>query len=328
MKALLLKPSALFLWIGLFFFGSAYSQEYAAVDQIVKNYASFSKPENLAAQINRDFTKEDQKARAIFTWIALNIHYDLKTYYSGSGQKIVSFSFRNEQERIQKERQHNQDLANLTFRSKKAVCQGYTVLFHHLAELTALESVMIPGTSKSHPNHIGKLPMVSDHIWNAVKSNGKWQLIDVTWASGAVDSRTKKFVSKFNDSYFFTPPEVFFLNHFPEKHQWILAAKTAQNFADLPLYYGTYLEADYTFLNSEKGVFNASQSKVISFQMKNLATDTIAYSFSGENKIRTVIPKRKGNLSEFEILLDSKSIGFLTLYIDQNSVVTYKIQRG
>lgn len=328
MKVLFLKSSRLFLWIHLILFGTAYCQEYAGVDQIVKNYASFSQPEQLAAQINRDFTKEDQKARAIFTWIALNIQYDLKTYYSGSGQKSVSFSFRSEQERIQKERQHNLELAHLTFRFKKAVCQGYTVLFHHLAELTGLESVMIPGTSKSHPNHIGKLPVASDHIWNAVKNNGKWQLIDVTWASGAVDSRTRKFISKFNDSYFFTPPEVFFFNHFPEDKQWLLLAKTAQDFADLPLYYGAYLEADYTLLNADKGVFNASQSKVISFQMKNLAADKIAYSFSTDNQVRSVTPKRNGNLSEFEIPIHSKSIGFLTLYINQNSVVTYKIQRG
>src|SRR5690606_21751730 len=96
-----------------------------------------------------------------------------------------------------------------TWRSKKGLCHGYSELYNYVAKRVGLESIMIPGTSKSHPTHIGKLPTVADHAWNAVKTNGKWHLIDVTWAAGGIDGATKKFVSKFNDSYFFTDPEVF-----------------------------------------------------------------------------------------------------------------------
>jgi transglutaminase/protease-like cytokinesis protein 3 len=63
---------------------------------------------------------------------------------------------------------------------------------------------------KSHPAHIGKLPKQNDHEWNAVKIDGRWKLIDVTWASGSVSTQTGKFVPEFNDAYYGTAPEVFF----------------------------------------------------------------------------------------------------------------------
>lgn len=313
----------------LLFSMPARSQDFSAVDHTVRAYSkSFSKPEELASKITSDFKREDEKARAIFTWIALNINYDLKSYYAQSGTRRVAYSFRTQAEKFEKEKQFRYELARKTLKSKKGVCEGYATLFSEVAGLVGLESVIVPGTSKAHPSQIGKLPGASDHAWNAVKIDGQWKLVDATWASGAMNTTTKTFVSKFNDGYFCTAPELFFLNHFPDDTRWLLTDLTAKDFAALPLYYGNYLTSGYTFLSPGIGTFTNSKSNVIPFRIQNLGNnDVVSYQFSRKNQSKEVVPVRSGNLSQFDIIMDNNSNGYLTVFVNQKSVVTYKIQR-
>ena len=306
---------------------SVYSQSYTKVDDVIKSYPkSFSSPENLAAQINQDFKAEDEKARAIFTWIALNIRYDLNEYKSRRNDPAIAFSYRTEEEKNSKLQKFRVDLAKQTLGSKKGVCQGYAALFHTLCDLTGLKSMEILGTSKSHPTAIGKLPTASDHAWNAVKIGDKWKFIDVTWASGAVSNQTGKFVSKFNDAYFFTAPDIFFLNHFPDDVRFLQTNKTAADFANLPLYYGSYLQATYEIVKPLNGVIKTLKSNIIAFKILDLPeTNKLSYVFSSENKLNLVLPRRKANVSEFEIKIPNRSKGYLTICVNNRSVVTYKL---
>jgi hypothetical protein len=306
---------------------SVYSQSYAKVDDVIKSYPkSFSSPENLAAKINEDFKGEEEKARAIFTWIALNIKYDLNEYKSRKNDPAIAFSYRTEEEKNFKLQKFRFDLAKETLRSKKGVCQGYAALFHTLCDLTGLKSMEITGTSKSHPTAIGKLPIASDHAWNAVKIGDNWKFIDVTWASGAVSNQTGKFVSKFNDAYFFTAPDIFFLNHFPDDVRFLQTNKTAADFANLPLYYGGYLQAPYKIVYPLNGVIKTPKSNTIAFKIRDLPeTNKLFYVFSSENILNLVLPRRKANTSEFDIKIPNRSKGYLTIYVNNRSIVTYKL---
>lgn len=310
----------------LLFFSLANSQDFSAVDTKVRLYEAPATPEKLAGRINADFTSEDDKARAIFTWIASNIKYDLQLYAANGGQRQVAFTYRTPAEKAQKVKLFNQQLIATTWHSKKAVCHGYTELYNHLAKLCQLESVMIPGTSKSQPSHIGKLPIALDHAWNAVKTNGKWHLLDVTWGAGAVNGATGKFEPRFNDSYFFTDPDTFFLNHFPENPKMLMTQKTPEDFSKLPLYYGEYLSSDYKIIAPFAGIISAGSP--VSFRIENLEAYRISYVFSSDNQFHPVEPTVVGNFTEFAIPLGKNDSGYLTLYINSNSAVTYKIQRG
>ena len=307
---------------------AVYCQSYTKVDNVIQNYSKlYSSAENLAAQINQDFKNEDEKARAIFTWIALNIKYDLNKYKSQRNNPATAFSYRTEEEKNFKLQKFRIDLANETLRSKKGVCQGYAALFHTLCDLTGLKSMDITGTSKSHPTAIGKLPTESDHAWNAVKIGDNWKFIDVTWASGAVSNQTGKFVSKFNDAYFFTAPDIFFLNHFPDDVRFLQTNKTAADFADLPLYYGGYLQAPYEIISPLNGVIKTPKSNTIAFRILDLPeTNKVSYVFSSENKLNLVLPIRKANISEFEIKVTNRRKGYLTIYVNNQSIVTYKLE--
>jgi transglutaminase/protease-like cytokinesis protein 3 len=315
----------LFLFLGLHF---SYSQSYTTVDDAIANYPkSFASPEKLAEKIKADFTTEEEKARAIFTWIALNIHYDLKSYYSQSSNPQIAYSFSSEEERLNKEQKFRRDSAAKLLRTKKGVCQDYASLFHTLCELVGLKCMTIAGTSKTVLNHIGKLPKASDHAWNAVKVGETWRLIDVTWASGMANFDTGKMMQKFNDAYFFTPPAIFFLNHFPDDKRYTMTDKTAEDFAALPLYYGTYLKSGYEIITPEQGVFSLKDTQSIAFQIADLPENSlVAYVFSNDNKIVPVNFQRQENNALFEIPLTKRNRGYLTIYVNKESVVAYKIQ--
>ena len=55
----------------------------------------------------------------------------------------------------------------------------------------------------------------SNHAYSAIKLDNKWYLLDVTWGAGKIED--KKFIKKYDEFYFCTDPELFILNHFPDK---------------------------------------------------------------------------------------------------------------
>jgi len=305
------------------------AQDFIKVDKIVSGYPkSYTSPEDLAERIKKDFNRQDEIARASFTWMALNIDYDVKSYFSSSEQTRIAYSFRDQEEKRRKEKAFEDQLISKTLRSNRAVCQGYATLFQRLCELNGVEAVLITGTSKVSPLDIGKQPGKSDHAWNAVKINKEWKLIDATWAAGALDAKTRKFVRNFNSGYFFADPDIFFLNHFPDKKEWILTQKTADDFAGIPLYYRQYADASYTFLSPENGIINLNNLNAIHFKVQNLNPESlVTYVFTTKGQLIRILPEFKNNIAQFEIPIDSKLNGFLTIYINNRAVVTHKLVR-
>lgn len=304
-----------------------YSQQYAIVDQTVKSYPkTFAAPQKLAEKINADFAKDEDKARAIFTWMALNIQYDLAYYASQRSNPTNAYSFSSEEDRIQKEQKFKLDAANKTLRSKKGVCQDYAALFQTLCELMKIQCTTIIGKSKNDLSLIGRFAKFNDHAWNAVKIGNAWQLLDVTWAASALNSQTQKMEQLFNDGYFFTAPEVFFLNHFPEDKQWLFLNKTESDFANLPLYYGGYIKAPYQFITPLNGLFSKTNTQKIMFKAINFPENyKVAYVFSSEGQLRELAAVHQGNTAQFEVVLGKKSRGYLTIYVNNESIVSYKI---
>ncbi|AWH86042.1 hypothetical protein HYN59_13385 [Flavobacterium album] len=319
------KIHNLFFIILLLISGCMSAQDFAKVDAVVKAYPDFNDADKFAAKVNADFKRDDEKARAIFTWIATHIKYDLAAY--GANERPVAYSFKTQEEKEAKQKKFKDDLAQKTLKSNKGVCQGYATLFLVVSEKAGLESVMITGTSKSHPAHIGAAPGASDHAWNAVKVGGEWKLLDATWAAGTVTGEKPQFGFKFNDKYFFTNPDVFFFNHFPDDKKWLFTAKTEKDFALLPLYYGNYLMGGYEFINPDGGTFTNPGSGFISFKLKNLQPgDKVSYAFSKEKVFKDANSVTTAGITEFQVPLSKASNGILTIYINQKSVAAYRIR--
>ncbi len=299
------------------------AQNFQKIDEEVRSYPdSYSNIDKLANKINQDFKTTEEKVRAIYTWIALHINYDVKTYLKGT--KPIKYTFRNEEEKLQKETEIEDKLAKQTLKTQKAVCHGYATLFKTLCELSGIKSVLITGTSKTSTSDIGKEPTRTDHAWNAVMINDEWKLIDVTWGAGYLNGQNMRFIKEYSDAYFFTEPEKFFYNHFPKDNRWLLTSKDSKDFAHLPLFYRTYLSSGIDIIKPNKGIIKAKRGGTFEFVLRNNGTKPIGYKFSNEKIGNEIEPVVKGNLSYYKINVGSGS--YLTIYLNQNALVSYKIQ--
>ena len=302
----------------------SYTQNYEMVDEKVKTYPnSFNKVSKLSYLINQDFKTTENKVRAIYTWITLNISYDVKTYKSGT--KPIKYTYRSEEEKLQKVKEIEEKLALKTIKSQKAICHGYSTLFKILCHQSDIECKLISGTSKSNLKDIGKNPEIIDHSWNVVKINDQWKLIDATWGAGFLSGNTNAFKKEFSDVYFFTDPEIFFYNHFPQDKKWLLTDKKAKEFAHLPLFYRNYLKSNIKLIKPNSGIQKVKRGHSFLVVLKNSANNKIGYKYSGEKKVHPIEPEIKGDLCYYNIAAGSGL--YLTIYADNYSFISFKIQR-
>ncbi|AYN03227.1 transglutaminase domain-containing protein [Flavobacterium sp. 140616W15] len=306
------------------FLDATYSQKYNAIDAIVLKYPKhFSSTEDLAMRIQKDFTSEFDKARAIYSWIALNIKYDYKVYLNP--QKPVQFSYRNEAEKQKQIELIKAKTWQKAFDSQKAVCEGFTLLYQRLASLVGLESQVIRGDSKRLLTDIGRKKLLSNHAWNIVQVDGKWILVDVTWGQGYYDSNKNKMVNYFNSTYFDTNPKYFFAKHFPDSGMYLGSKLNQEKFLNGPLIYDKSIEENLEILKPDSGIIKANDGDKITFKIHNISkSDTFYYLKKGQpSKVEN--SKEVGGSLEFQITYDKKMGSFITFFLYQNSVASFKI---
>ena len=300
---------------------TVFSQDFKKVDETVKSYPdSFNKLEKLADLISKDFKTPEEKSRAIYTWIALNVTYGLDS------KKLKNrYTYKTQEEKKEKEQKFREDLALKTLKDKKAVCEGYATLFKVLCDLTSVECQIIRGTSKTKDIDIGKIPKNTNHSWNAVLINGEWKLIDATWGAGYIDTDRGNFVQDFTDLYFFTDPQIFFLKHYPKNTDWLLIKKTDKEFAKLPLYYHDYFNSEIEIIKPVNGIIKVRNDKSIQVVMKNSRYETVSFKFNNEKKSQKIEPKIDGELCYYEIKPSNGM--YLTIYVNYNAFIAYKLER-
>lgn len=154
--------------------------------------------QQLADALSEGLTTEKEKVRAIFVWIADNIRYDIKSFENRKKLEPAEYAALQAPAQVLK--------------NKKAVCAGYSNLFAALCSASGIEAMVVTGISKNHKDRISR----SGHAWNLVRADGQWGLIDATWGAGEVDPDEGEYTAKFNELFFFTPPGVLILDHYPE----------------------------------------------------------------------------------------------------------------
>ena len=196
------------------------SNPYAKEDKIAfnipkKESRSLNK---LADYIKNNTTSDKSRARVIYTWVAHNIRYDDKGYNTGDYGDLS---------------------AKTVLKSKTAVCSGYSNLFKTLCEKAGLKSIKISGYAKGYGFSDGQTLTKTNHAWNAVKIDNKWELIDVTWASGHAKTVNGKMKSTqdFTSYWFCVDPYAFIYKHLPKnpKYQGLPNPITKQQYEHLPI---------------------------------------------------------------------------------------------
>lgn len=154
----------------------------------------------LTHRVTRHATTSEEKATAIFLWITRNFSYDQELYNSKTLQREFYVS---EEKVVQK-----------VLDRKKGLCGGFAFLFQRMCYSVGLEATVIHGYTKNGATRRVKSQV--HHTWNAVNINGKWQLLDITWAiSHGQRNRPNMY-------WYQTPPKSFILSHYPEEPRWTL----------------------------------------------------------------------------------------------------------
>lgn len=178
--------------------------------------------QDLAHYLCDDLQGDQAKANAIFNWITHNIKYDIK------GMRDIN-------------RDPDKIIGN-ALKRRKAICEGYSMLFTEMCREVGLKAVNIEGYFKDWMSDNGDKLYMPRHMWSAVLIDGNWQLVEPTWAAGGLlrspsfsrkvlnyvtrrnpnYAKKVKFKYEYKPEYFAQDPEIFRLKHLPSDPMWQL----------------------------------------------------------------------------------------------------------
>lgn len=170
----------------------------------------YDKVEYLANHLSLAANSEYEKVEIFTYWITLNISYD-----------VYEYSIRDD---WSKGVTHNFQDAYPVFKTRRAICGGYSNLLKKMCEAVDIKCYNIDGYSKGFGYVEGTIPNKPDHTWNAVFIDDEWALVDATWASGFVRMTEGEMIatSELDIQYVFADPDEFALKHLPIEPQWQL----------------------------------------------------------------------------------------------------------
>jgi len=314
-----------FVFLFILFYGSVQSQNYDKVDARVSLYPKkYATTDQLARQIQQDFTSDFNRVRAIYTWLATNVSYDLKTLYNGETQ--INFSYSSQEDLSRKLTAINTHTANQTLLTNKAICEGYAQAFKKVSEQLGIPCMLVGGFSKSDVRDIGSNPSQEDHAWNAVKIQNKWYLVDATWGAGYTNGDT--WVQRFDDFFFLTDPNKFAITHYPSEKEWQLIKRTMtkKQFYAAPIYAKSFFKNNLKLISPLQGeLFVKSDSDIIIEIGVIPKNTTLYYVFKGDKFSVELAPNCTDEKCTLNIPFVKNRNSELLIFIDKQIALQYKI---
>lgn len=129
-------------------------------------------PPLLVSELTKGISSETEKFNLIFSWVAHNINYDYRAYFSPGGSYSAIPSI---------------------LKKKSAICVGYAMLMDSLCKLAGIDNVSVYGYAKDEFFDVHDSLYIDNHAWNAVKLDDLWYVYDVTWSTGTPMYELNKF---------------------------------------------------------------------------------------------------------------------------------------
>src|SRR5215213_9275715 len=139
----------------------AFLQQTAINVLSVDSFATTVKYKNnlsaLTQELTSPYSEQLLKARAIFKWITENIRYDYKYYnkYYYKGKEPKTYKCKDDNDCEAKRIAWETNYIDKVLRKKKAVCQGYAMLFKKMCDIAGLKSEMITGYVRTEYYQVG-----------------------------------------------------------------------------------------------------------------------------------------------------------------------------
>lgn len=211
-------------------------QEYEVIDTYARRtpdaYAKSLK--SLSEYLTAPARSDLAKARSVYAWIVTHVRYDGSVYTGGSYSSEVQYTSR-------------------ILQTRRAVCSGFALLYKQLLSQAGVEVTTVKGYARYTDSQAGFSTGGIDHEWNAVKLDGDWYLVDVTWASTTAQKGVP------NDFYFLTDPQAFVSQHLPVDPRWQLLSRAVSkaDFDRFPKYYDAYFNLGFDPYFPKQGVLRA-----------------------------------------------------------------------
>ena len=349
----------LLLFLPCFLFAQQHQPvfDFAKADSLALNVKYNDNIYSLTKELTSPFTEPIFKVRAIFRWITENIGYDYKYYdkYYYRDREPKTYTCKGDSLDCEiKRKVWETGYINKVLSEKKAVCQGYAMLFKKMCDIAGIESEVIPGYVRTEYYEIGT-PGTLDHAWNAIKLNGDYYLLDATWAAGGCDKNDDdkliSFQKHYNDYYWLTPPDEFARNHFPETAKWVLLKNYTRDKFCLNPYYTPSEISNIRLITPCTGSITAKRGDTIHFKLEYTAplhvlqinsnifqNPDIWYweDITKHKRVRKLDSlalkkqqylkyKRDNNIYAFDYIVKDHTLEFLDILFDTQRVMRFKV---
>jgi Transglutaminase-like superfamily len=269
----------------------------------------------IASLLTKNFTDKTDKARAIFTWIATNISYDVKMARSGSGDKNAPAE---------------------VLITRKALGAGYANLFQDMCSVAGIRCLTVDGFVKFSSEQIDDAKTEINHTWNVVQlgqSPEAWYYVDVCRGSGYTDADFRIFTPAYNDEYFFANLTIFNWEHCPDNESWYLGPrpKGKKDFFELPAIKSAAYQMGLKRFTPNNGSVKAKVGKPFnfSFQLKSDLDITKVALVFGEEKKKKEKPMEfsfNGGILSFSYKPVEEDSYPVTVTVNGKELLVYKME--
>ncbi|MCG2617817.1 hypothetical protein LZZ85_26185 [Terrimonas sp. NA20] len=286
----------------------------------------------LSQKLTRGYLSEKEKTRAIFRWITANISY--RTRFNAGNKHDDIYASNDEDTSILKP--VDERVAESVFRTRLALCDGYSRLFKILCDRAGIRSEVVLGYARTETfKRIQRFR--SNHSWNAVYADSAWYLLDVTWASGFIDDRTDRYVQHFDEQYFLSRPEDFIREHYPDEIQWTLMENppVIPEFLHSPYKQRAFVKYHINRYLPSTGMINAAVGDTLRFELnstdweadKNVSANPfLDQSLYYSEKSALIKPQAtKNNSTTYRYVVSSASTQWLYLLYNDDVVLRYRV---
>lgn len=149
----------------------------------------------IARYVCDSFQTQTDRVRAIFTWIAWNVDYDIANMYA------INFN------------ETREDIITKPLATGRGICVNYAMLFSDICTKAGIRNYVIGGYTKQN-GFADYIP----HAWCAALVDSAWYMFDPTWGSGYCSQG--QFHRRINEDYFKCPPTLFISDHMPFDPLW------------------------------------------------------------------------------------------------------------
>jgi transglutaminase/protease-like cytokinesis protein 3 len=293
---------------------------------------SASPIELLSRELVAHSTSDMHKVRSIFRWITDNISYQVRPAFTSSYAK--RYYKEEEEDSVFGYSSLDERIAASVIRKREAVCDGYARLFKTLCDYAGIRAEVVLGYARTSGGRGAQFR--SNHKWNAVFLDGKWQLLDATWASGFI-SFSGDFIRHYDDFYFLTPPDQFIRDHYPEDLFWTLLQEppAIKEFSRSPFRYSGFAKKRIVSFKPASGVIEAAAGDTLLFEVeafdehKNLWITDSAIIDTAEISVFASWPKTKnivkGDKAYYSYVVPPTPSTWLYLVYNEENVLRYKL---